>query len=1125
VTSGNDGRPPGAAGFEMVLAEIERVRQDPAREHDVVRRVNELRLGYDAFELALLLLDQGESSRAEVLLRAAIRYGVADAEAVLSGVSAGSGSGDRDAVAAAEQQAELILDSARREADRYLSTARQEAARTVAAARAEAEQIEGVARRSLEEADRSRAEAERTLATVRQQVIAGNHGSGTVGFWAADSTWLARVGIEPPVRPHRPNPHWQSLTVKPVGAWGLRSAGHLPRGRVTFLFTDIENSTRMAAALGPAYRQVLAEHRRLLSQVLAASDGMPLFTEGDSFFAVFADAGAALAACARAQRDLATHDWPDSLAQIQVRMGLHTGFAEPHGGEYASPEVHRAARVAAAAHGGQVLCSAATAQAVGDGLPDGAWLLDLGLHRLRGFDDRDRLYQLVAPGLERQFPRPRTIDSAPHNLPSPVASFIGRWDERVQLCALAAAHRLVTVVGAGGAGKTRLAVEVSRELVASYPDGVWFVDLASVTDPGLVAFEIAAVLGLRPEPGRPVLDTLAEHAASRNFLLVLDTCDAQLAAAAVVAARLLNASRGVRVLATSREPFGMPGETVWRIPPLSVHSAPDGGPSDAVALLLDRTAAARGGRPVRVHEVVHLQRVAERLDGLPLALELAAARLRVLSASQLAERIDTELPGGSDVINTIDQPPPPDGEDSSESTLDLGALRQSTLHATVAWSYRTLRKQAATLLRRMSVFAAPVDLWAIEWLMGEDILDPLAVLVDKSLVQAEPGAEGTTRYRMLDPVRAYAARRLAEAGEEQATRDRHVAWSLHALQRAHLGKDGRPVTPSMYALDPLAVELRSALHWTVTGGSPRSGLQLVHGLDQWWRERGLAREGRLWLFRLYGRIAETGEQVPQAELAASYHMHSLHAGVDGEFAEELRFSQRAQAAAKQAGDTGLLARVLAGRGAPLLDMGHPDKAERACREVIDWAAEQGVAGEALIAVYCLAQLLWHRGALDEAADLLAAARPVEASQPSERGHRTVDMLLGMVALARGDLVAARDHLVVALRSRISLGYRAQACETINAIAVRCVLDGDHPTAAQLFGATQAARSNLRLPASPFSAFWANHQAVAHTCLDEQTFDAAYADGAALTLEEAARLALRAEHPDLLIGGIPTASGG
>jgi predicted ATPase/class 3 adenylate cyclase len=913
---------------------------------------------------------------------------------------------------------------------------------------------------------------------------------------------------------------------------------HLPSGLVTFMFTDIEGSTRLAQMLGAGYRPVLTEHRRLLRTTLAASDGTELLTEGDSFFVAFTHAAAAIDASLAAQRALGSHEWPTPEATPRVRMGLHTGHAEPLAGEYASAEVHRAARIAAAAHGGQVLCSGATARHAAP-LPAGASLLDLGLHRLRGFDDRERLFQLVAPGLERQFPRPRTADAVPHNLPTQVTSFVGRDAERAELGRLVDQHRLVTVVGAGGAGKTRLAVELAGGVVESYPDGVWFVDIATVTDPGLVAFAIAAVLGLRPEPGRPIIETLVEYAAARRMLVVLDTCDAQPAASAELVSRLLSGGSGVRVLVTSREPLGPPGEVVWRIPPLSADPAPGGGPSDAVALLLDRTAAARGGRRAGPTESTDLQRAVTRLDGLPLAIELAAARLRVLSASQLAERLDDVL-GALDAGREGPEQTPAPGRQwmaNQHDTVDLAAAalgeatppavravqrsatqRHMTMQATVTWSYRTLGPRAARLLRWLAVFSGPVDLVTVEWLLDDDPLDPLSVLVDKSMIQAEPHASGTS-YRMLDPIRAYAARRLADAGEERSARDRHVAWSLHALQRAYLGPDGRPVTLSLYALDPLADELRAALRWTATGGDARSGLQLAGGLDQWWRERGLAREGRLWLFRLYGRIAETGERIPEAEFAAAYHMHSLHAGADGEFAEELRFSQRAEAAARQAGEAGLLARVLAGRAAPLIDMGQLAEAERVCREVIDWARDNDVSGDVLSAVHSLAELLWRRGALDEAADLLGAARPVEAGRPIERGRRSIDMLLGMVALARGDLVAAHDHLVVALRSRMSHGFHGRACDTVSAFAVRCAAGGDPVTAARLFGAAQATRSAMRAAPGAFGAYWLAEQAGLRSVLGDIAFDAAYAQGAELSLEEAAAVALAVQHPDLAADSI------
>jgi predicted ATPase/class 3 adenylate cyclase len=880
---------------------------------------------------------------------------------------------------------------------------------------------------------------------------------------------------------------------------------HLPSGLVTFLFTDIEGSTRLAQMLGGGYPLVLNEHRRLLRGTLASCAGTPLFTEGDSLFVAFPDASAALHACAEAQRALATHDWPTPEARPQVRMGLHTGYVEPLGDEYASPEVHRAARIAAAAHGGQVLCSASTARHAGQ-LSDEEWLLDLGLHRLRGFDDRERLFQLIATGLPRQFPRPRTLDATPHNLPGTVTNFVGRTVEQQGLAALVEANRLVTVVGPGGAGKTRLAVEVASTRVDAYPDGVWFVDLASVTDPGLAAVTVAATLGLRPEPGRAVVDTIAEYATCRRFLLVLDTCDAQPGATAMVVGRLLAGSRGAQVLATSREPLGLAGEVIWRIPPLSVRPDRTGGHGDAVALLLDRAAAVRGGQRPTGAEVEQLRRVAYRLEGLPLALELAAARLRVLTADELVNRLD-------DVVSTLD------AGVSMVDTVPLAggaALRHATLQATVTWSYRTLGPRAARLLRWLAVFAGRVDLPAIEWLLGEDPLDALSVLVDKSLVQAEPTASGTA-YRMLGPIRAYAARRLAEAGEEHDARGRHVAWSLHAVERTHFGPDRRPVTLSLFAIDPLADELRAALRWTASQGSARQGLRIVGGLDQWWRERGLAREARLWLFRLYERISTTGEEIPEAELAVAYHMHARHAGADGEYAEELRFCQRAEANARRAGDAALLARVLAGRGSPLLHMGNVAAAEVACREVIGWAHGQEVIADALSAVYCLAQILWQRGALDEAAELLGAARPVEAGRPTERGRRNVDMTLGMVALARGDLVAAHDHLAVALRSRMGYGFHSCAVETISGFAVRCALGGDEVTAARLFGAAQAARAVLPGAAEINGPYWAKQQTRLREALSDRAFDAAYAEGAVLTLEEAAKVALAVKHPDLELG--------
>ena len=882
-----------------------------------------------------------------------------------------------------------------------------------------------------------------------------------------------------------------------------------PSGLVTFMFTDIEGSTRLARMLGDSYGAVLGAHRAVLRAALSHFGGFELFTEGDSFFVAFGDAEAAVAACVTAQRALVAHPWPDVKATPRVRMGLHTGWARPVHGEYASAEVHRAARVAAAAHGGQVLCSEATAlaattcsldlAAAGSGTPecsglpapwmtaptpgsmDGIELLDLGPHRLRGFDDSERLFQIVAPGLERAFPRPRTPGAATNNLPAPVASFVGRRSDLAELTALVARHRLVTIAGAGGAGKTRLAVAAAEQLLGAYPDGVWIVDAADVEAgiPGVALTQaIFRTLGLRAEPGRTPLETLVERCENRRMLLILDTCEAALAEVAFVARSLLARCAELDVLASSREPLGVHGEVVWRIPPLA--------PADMFALLDERVTAARGGRAATGEEAADLARVASRLEGSPLAVELAAARLRLLSAGQLAARLDNPL-----------------------AALDGGrpstSGRHDSLTASLDWSYRSLGAHSSDLLRRLAVFAGPVDLPTVEW-CGDDALGALSELADKSLIEVLPGS----RYRLSAQVRGFATARLAQVGDERPARDRHLAWTLHTLDGVTVDTDGQLRTVSLTEYAPYVDEWQAALRWSATGGSVRAGLRLARVLDPWWREHGGAREGRDLLFRLYGRL--DGQHISPDELASAY---LVHAGLADDRDERDLFLKRAEDVSRRADLPGLLVRALAGRRIALLESKQLPEAEQACREVIARAERTGVLGAALPAVMTLAELLWQRGALDEVAELLGGARQVEARLPEERGRRTVDWLLGMVALRRGDLVAAHDHLVVALRSRLRHGFRGAAADAIAAIAVRCAMGGDAATAAKLFGGAEPVRGVRRT--AMFGSFWAAQQAALRSTLGDTAFDTAYAGGADQGFDRVVAEALAVEHPDLEYG--------
>jgi hypothetical protein len=449
-----------------------------------------------------------------------------------------------------------------------------------------------------------------------------------------------------------------------------------------------------------------------------------------------------------------------------------------------------------------------------------------------------------------------------------------------------------------------------------------------------------------------------------------------------------------------------------------------------------------------------------------------------------------------------------DGSDRTRAAVDLelpgdGAERHDSLTGSLDWSYRTLTTAGASLLRRLSVFAGPVDVGTVDWL-GADALGALSELAGKSLVDVLPGPS----YRMSGQVRAYAARRLAAAGEECAARNRHVAWSLHILDGVTVDADGQPCTLSLTELAPYVAEWQAALRWSAVGGSVHAGIRLAAALDPWWREHGGARVGRDLLSRLYQRVSSAN--VDEVALAESY---LVHAGLAEDQAERTQFLKRAEQIAHDR--PALQVEALAGHRTTLLEAGRYADAEQLCRDVIGLAERTGVPDAALPAVLALAELLWRRDALDEAAELLGGARQVEANRPADRGRRAVDWLLGMVALRRGDLVAAHDHLVVALRSRLRHGFTGGAADAVAAIAVRCAQGGDPVTAAVLFGGAEAARGARRT--EMFGRFWSAQQRSLRTSFGDAAFDVAYADGVALGFDRIVAMALAVEHPDLADG--------
>ena len=620
----------------------------------------------------------------------------------------------------------------------------------------------------------------------------------------------------------------------------------LPTGTVTFLFTDIEGSTTLLQRLGDRrYAEVLAEHQRLLRDAFTKGNGQEIDTQGDAFLVAFSRARDALGTAVAAQRALTKHAWSDG-ASLRVRMGLHTGEPVSETGRYVGLDVHRAARICAAGHGGQILVSETVKDLVVFDLPAGVSLRDLGLHRLRDLREPEHLLQVVHADLPADFPALKSLDVRPNNLPRQLTSFIGREKEMAEVKRLLSTAHLVTLSGSGGAGKTRLAIQVAAEMAEAYPGGVWLAEFAPLADPSLVPKTVASALNVPEQPGRDMAETLIDALRQKALLLVLDNCEHLLAACADLAAVLLRACPQIRILATSREALGVPGERVWRIPSLSLPDVRSLVPCEdlvlyeAVRLFVDRAMATVPEFTITRENASAVVQVCRRLDGIPLAIELAAVRVKVLAVEQIATRLDDRfrlLTGGSRTV----------------------LPRHQTLRGAIDWSYHLLSDPERVLLRRLSVFAGGSTLKAAESICaGEnlepvDILDRLTSLVDKSLVLAET-QHGEARYRLLETVRQYGRERLQEAAEADDARRRHRDREFAELAEPKLRTAEQDVW-----VPRLEVEhdnLRGALTWSLaeirTEAGRRTadadlGLRLVGALWWFWFIGGHFGESRRWL--------------------------------------------------------------------------------------------------------------------------------------------------------------------------------------------------------------------------------------------------------------------------------------
>ena len=766
----------------------------------------------------------------------------------------------------------------------------------------------------------------------------------------------------------------------PLVNWSeIGVSGLLPTGTVTLLLADVEGSTRLWETQPEQMTSAFARLDHALSDLVAAHGGVrPVEQgEGDSFVVAFARASDAVACALGLQRA--------PLAPVGLRIGVHTGEVQLRDeGNYIGPTINRTARLRNLAHGGQTVLSGTTEALVIDTLPADAWLTDLGTYELRGVARPERVVQLCHSDLRNDFPPLRTAKSlAAHNLPLQFTSFVGRGPQLAEVRKLLGEERLVTLTGAGGVGKTRLAAQVASQLAAEFADGVWYVDFAPITDPDVVPVVVARVLGLPDQPGRSTMDTLLRFVRDRQMLVVLDNCEHLLDACAELVVALLGGAPGLTMLATSREAIGVTGEAMWRVASLSVAD-------EAVELFTDRARLARTGFTVTDDNAAAVGEICRRLDGIPLAIELAAARVRALS---LAEILD----GLRDRFRLL--------TGSSRAAV----RRQQTLRASVDWSHVLLTEPERVLFRRVAVFLGGFDLHAAHAVAGGaeveryQVLDQLTLLVDKSLVVADESG-GTTRYRLLETVRQYALERLGESGEADIVRSRHRDHysALAGVLDAPAGSDcEQRIEQADIEID----NLRAAFGWSLENSDVELALALASSLQPLWLARGRLREGLAWFdTALTDLDAQHPGVTPAVRARALADRATFAIWVDA--AESLDLARQALVIARGVDDPALLARALTACGyvAGYFDAeaapGYFAEAIGLARELDDrWRLSQILTAQAVAAAFIAGDPIATRGPAEEGRDLADAIG-------NRFDSRRCRFWLAMAQLYQGDLARA-----------------------------------------------------------------------------------------------------------------------
>jgi predicted ATPase/class 3 adenylate cyclase len=922
--------------------------------------------------------------------------------------------------------------------------------------------------------------------------------------------------------------------------------GELPTGTVTFLFTDIEGSTTLAQQYPAALPTLLARHHAILREAIEAHHGHVFQIVGDAFCAAFSTASDALNAALDAQRGLQHEAWQPAL--IKVRMGLHTGAAqagasEERAGGYAGySTLARTQRVMSIAYGGQVLLSNPTAELVRDQLPAGVTLCDMGEHRLKGLAQPDRLWQLVAPNLATEFPPLKSLTTVPNNLPLQLTSFVGREKEIADIKSLLSSARLVTLTGSGGTGKTRLSQEVGAEELTSFANGVWLIELAPLSDPLQIIPALAQVFGLQELPFNPLDNLVLDYLRDKRILLLLDNCEHLIEACARLADDLLHQCAGLKILASSREALGIAGEVAYRTPSLSVpqdfRSLGDFGSLvdyEATRLFVDRARAANSNFKLTDSNASAIAQICHRLDGIPLAIELAAARVKLLSSEQIAARLDDRfrlLIGGS----------------------RTALPRQQTLRALIDWSYDLLSDEEKRLLQFASVFIGGWTLDALEFVADDpNTLELLEQLVNKSLVVAEE-RESEMRYFMLETIRQYAREKLFDAKQAAAARDRHFIhyknitsglWDI-----AYFAREGE--TQRLISIQVEVENLRAAFEWGLQN-HVEDALELAANMAMSMSMMGGQIEGTT----ILKTAMEKFRALPPVEGDANRLRKEIYAhgcfslGVLLQGTNEIMLSrsilQEAIAIGRELGDKHMLGIGLE-MYANASAMIKADDTVAAAQEGLEIFRELNDSTGMEMAYSNLARWASVHGDFQESEKYVALAQATMKAGTIRIQSGFLNMGLGMGARFQGRFDVAQRHfeeglsifkhighkgMIAALTSEIAhtqramgnfaeakktyretikvfqdYGNRPSVAHQLECFAMIAIVEEEPQRAAKLFGAAEAIREVTgHKPTDEEQAEEAQFISRLHAMLSDTEFNALWAEGKFMTLEQAIQLAL------------------